>query len=290
MHAPPFGAVTHAVGHDLSFEATLELIKRIGFSSILLLTQRDGAPVKTDGTCESAFPDVLSSDPANVLKAVRNAGLEIAAVHFAGEIDLSSDEAADRFAEALEQYARRTIELECHCLTHAVPSCGEPRRPTESKADEIARLAGCMNTIADRFAEHELKVAVDIHHTSWVEGLSDCRLLLDSMPNRNAGILLNIGHLTTAESYGWLLIDEYPDRIPVVGWKDHSLAKDRPRAMWSVELGKGDSPFALYIDRFKRHAAERVHLINCEHVPDEERVDALSRSLQYLRALWESVG
>ena len=100
---------------------------------------------------------------------------------------------------------------------------------------------------------------------------------------------MNIGHLTTVQAYGWVLVGEYPDRIPVIGWKDHSLAQDRPMPMWSIELGTGHSPFELYIKRFKQHPEERVHLVNCENVPDEERVDVLRRSLEYLRSLWEIV-
>ena len=75
-----------------------------------------------------------------------------------------------------------------------------------------------------------------------------------------------------------------------MGWKDHSLAKDRPRPMWSIELGTGHSPFELYIKAFKRNPAARVHLINCENVPDEERIAVLQRSREYLTKLWEAVG
>ena len=139
-----------------------------------------------------------------------------------------------------------------------------------------------MNTVAETFIDEGLRIGVDIHHTAWVEGLDDCRLLLDSMPCENAGIILNIGHMTSAEGYGWLLVDEYPNRIPVVGWKDHSLAKDRPRPMWSIELGRGHSPFEFYIKAFKRNPGARVHLINCENVPDEERPAVLQRSREYL--------
>ena len=96
--------------------------------------------------------------------------------------------------------------------------------------------------------------------------------------------------MTSAEGYGWLLVDEYPDRIPVVGWKDHSLAKDRPRPMWSIELGTGHSPFELYIKAFKRNPGDRVHLINCENVPDEERIAVLQRSRKYLTKFWDAVG
>ena len=113
-------------------------------------------------------------------------------------------------------------------------------------------------------------LGVDIHHTAWVEGVDDCRLLLDSMPCENAGIILNIGHITSAEGYGWLLVDEYPNRIPVVGWKDQLVWQKIGRARCGqLSWGTGHSPFELYIKAFKRHSAARVHLINCENVPDE---------------------
>ena len=35
-----------------------------------------------------AFPNVLDSDPEHVRKAIRNAGLEIGALHFSGDIDI----------------------------------------------------------------------------------------------------------------------------------------------------------------------------------------------------------
>ena len=284
-----FGVVTHAVGHHMSFEKTLATIKEIGFDSILLLTSRDGKTVNSDGTCESPFPNVLDSDPAHVRLALDNAGLEIGAVHFSGGIDISSDAGVESTIEDLKQYASYAIALGCKYLTHHVPSCGQLHMPTDEKTIEIMRLAKCMNVVAEEFSDEELKISVDIHQSAFVEGLDDCRLLVDSMPQENAGLLLNIGHLTTVQVYGWLLVDEYPDRIPVVGWKDHSLAKERPRTMWSVELGRGHSPFELYIKAFKQNTADRVHLINCENVPDDERIEALCRSLNYMQKLWDEV-
>ena len=84
-------------------------------------------------------------------------------------------------------------------------------------------------------------------------------------------------------------MEEYPDRVPVAGWKDHSLAQDRPRPVWSVEHGAGHSPFELYVQRFQKHSRQRLHLINCENVPDEERRGALGRSLNHMRRLFASV-
>lgn len=284
-----FSAVTHAVGHTLSFEETLATIKAIGFDGVLLLTSRNSEPVRPDGTCPKPFPDVLRSDPEHVLKAMKNAGLEVAALHYSGKLSVESERAAEESVAGLKEYAEYALALGCFHLTHPVPPCGRARLPTEEKAPGIQRFAHVMNQVAEAYATRGLKIACDIHYTSLVEGLEDCRLLLSSMPCENAGLLLNIGHLTTAQAYGWLLVEEYPDRIPVVGWKDHSLAPNRPRPMWSIELGTGHSPFELYIRRFKWHSAERVHLINCEHVPDAERVAVLRRSLAYLRHLWESI-
>jgi sugar phosphate isomerase/epimerase len=285
-----FGAVTHAVGHSLSFEETLGTIGKLGFSSVLLLTSRDSEPVRPDGTCPKAFPDVLQSDPEHVLKALKNAGLKIAALHFSGKIDAESDPGIDEMIPPLREYAQFALAMNCKFLTLPVPSCGRLHVPTEEKAEEIKRFGRLMNTVAEAFVDQGLRMGCDIHQTAWVEGLDDCRLLLDSMPCENAGILMNIGHLTTAQAYGWLLVDEYPGRIPVVGWKDHSLAKGRPRPMWSIELGTGHSPFELYISRFKKHPETRVHLVNCENVLDEERVATLERSLKYMQTLWDEVG
>ena len=61
-----FGVVTHAVGHHMSFESTLETIKAIGFDSILLLTNCNAEIVSAVGTSKSPFPNVLDSDPEHV--------------------------------------------------------------------------------------------------------------------------------------------------------------------------------------------------------------------------------
>ena len=282
-----FGSVTHAAGHDLPFERALGIFGELGFHSLLLLCRPGGPTVAADGTCEAMFPDLLASDPQHIRTALDNAGVQAASVHFSGAVDLSTDEGAEKAITDLDHYAALNLALGCRCCTHPVPKCGRSRVPTEEKAAEIARLAHIMNSVADRHADAGLRVAADIHYMSWVETLDDCRLLLDSMPNPNAGLILNIGHMTTCESYGWLLVDEYPDRIHVVGWKDHSLAKDRPKPMWSMELGTGHSPFELYARAMKAHPAERVHLVNCENVPDHERVDALRRSLAHMQQLWD---
>ena len=284
------GVVTMALGREPSFEEGLGTFKAIGFDHLLLIGVSGARPVASDGTCPDAMPDLLRSDPEHVMVAVRNAGLKIASVYFAGEagaMDIESDEGAARTSRRLTEYGSAALALGCTCLAHPVQSCGRTRLPTAEKVEPIKRLARCMSEAAESHHDRGLRVCVDVHYRAWVEGLEDCRLLLDSLASPNAGLLMNTGHLATAEAYGWLLVGEYPDRIPCVGWKDHSLAPDRPRPMHSVELGAGDCPLDLYVREMRRHPAERVHVLNCEHVPDPERPEALKRSLAYLRRLWE---
>ncbi|MBI3944487.1 MAG: sugar phosphate isomerase/epimerase [Armatimonadetes bacterium] len=287
-----FSAVTMAVGHSLSLEKALATIKRIGFDGVLFIPRfgpGKGETVRPDGTCPTLYPDVLRSDPEHVLKAMDNAGLKMDALYHPLSLDVESDEGVDRSIAGLKETAEYALALGCKCLSHAMPRAPRTRMPTEEKAPQIRRFARLMNTVAEAYAGSGLRLAYDIHAPCWVNGLDDCRLLLDSMPCENACLLLNVGQLATAEAYGWLLVEEYPNRIPIVGWKDHSLAKDRPRESWSIELGTGHTPLALYVQRLKRNPADRVHLVNCENVPDEERVGVLTRSLKHLNTLWEEV-
>jgi sugar phosphate isomerase/epimerase len=103
------------------------------------------------------------------------------------------------------------------------------------------------------------------------------------------GVLLNIGHLTTLGQEGWRLIEEMPERLPVVAWKDHSVQSDRPFPVYSIELGTGDSPFGDYVAALKRTpggGAGHTHIINVEHAPAGQEIPALKRSLTYLQTLW----
>ena len=248
------GVVTMALGREPSFEEGLATFKSIGFEYLLLIGVSGARPVAPDGTCPDVMPDLLKSDPEHVMTAVRNAGLEIASTYFAGEagwMDIESDESAARTARRLTEYGSAALALGCRCLAHPVQSCGRTRVPTAEKSGPIERLARCMSEAAEAHREHGLTVCVDVHYRGWVEGLGDCRLLLDSLTSPNAGLLMNTGHLATAEAYGWLLVGEYPDRVPCVGWKDHSLAVDRPQPMYSIELGAGDCPLELYVREMK---------------------------------------
>lgn len=281
------GAIIMTVGQGHSFESGLAEISRIGFDNVGLINSPGNSPVSRDGTCPALFPDLGRSDPQHVQKALAASGLPLGSVYVGG-VDISSEAAARSATRYLIEAGAMTLALGCKVMTHAVGSCGRTRVPTADKEVEIKRLAECMSAAAEAHAGQGLRIGADVHYRGWVEGLDDCRLLLNSVTTPHAGLVLNIGHLTTAEAYGWLLVGEYPDQIHCVGWKDHSLAPDRPQPMYSIELGKGHSPFELYVRELLAHSAERAHTINCEHVPDAERPAVLARSLAYLRRLFET--
>jgi sugar phosphate isomerase/epimerase len=283
------GAIIMAVGQDRSFESGLAELGKIGFDSVCLISRPGNPPVSRDGTCPELFPDLSRSDPAHVHKALADSGLALEAVYVGG-IDVRDEAAARGAAQYLTEAGAMTLDLGCHCMIHGAGVCGRTRVPTADKETEIERLAECMSAAAEAHVRQGLKIGVDVHYRAWVEGLDDCRLLLNTVTIPYVGLCLNIGHLTTAEAYGWLLVQEYPNQIHYVGWKDHSLAPDRPRPMYSIELGKGHSPFGLYVRELKAHPAERVHMINCEDVPDADRPAVLARSLAYLRRLFETEG
>ena len=87
-----------------------------------------------------------------------NAGLEIGALHFSGDIDISSDAGIEPTIAALKEYAAYALSINCKYLTHPVPSCGRAKVPTAEKATEIKRLATCMNTVAETFMDEGLRI------------------------------------------------------------------------------------------------------------------------------------
>jgi sugar phosphate isomerase/epimerase len=130
-------------------------------------------------------------------------------------------------------------------------------------------------------------MAVDVHYGGIIETVADCEYLLSCAQKRNAGLCLNIGHMTTLGEEGWSLLERRPDRVHALAWKDHLIGDDLPQPVVSVELGKGKSPFHRYADVLKRVRCNALHYITFEHVPFEEKKDALRRSREYLAQLLE---
>jgi sugar phosphate isomerase/epimerase len=291
---PSFGVVTHAVGHaPMPFATCLQKIAAAGGEHILLLTRPQGPVIRAGAPpAEAQFPNIVESDPQEVGRVVAAAGLRVSSLLPGVPTMVGSEAAVDETRAALDPYLARALELGCASLCISAPRAAAPGLDVRDKRDDLRRLARLMDALAVG-AGGRLTVAVDVHYHSLVETAADCRFLVEAQAAQRAGLLLNVGHLTTAGQEGWTLVEEYPARVHVVGWKDHSLAEDRPSPVYSVELGTGDTPFERYIRAFKAAGgsadAGRVHLVNVEHPPAGEEVPTLTRSIAYLKRLWAEV-
>ncbi len=284
-----FGTSTHAIsefGNDIKpFHQALAEIRECGFEQLMLLMSPAGPPLRAGDRPGASMLNLFDSDAAAVRQAVQEAGLELVSVH-GGLVNLSTAETRRESMGQLTKLADCARELGCGVMSHNAGQAPEPLMPHETKRELIAQLAEVMRAAAEYAPE--LRICVDIHYHSPVETIRDCEYLLELVPD-NAGLLLNIGHMTTCNQPGWELLERHPERIPVIAYKDHRTDPGRPHPVTSVELGKGESPFEEYLRVLKRRAGEHVHLITFEHVPLEQKKEALARSLVYLKGLWEEV-
>jgi sugar phosphate isomerase/epimerase len=290
MSVPSFGIVTHAVGHPaMPFETALELIQETSAEHILLLSSPDAPPIREGVEATSHYPNALDSDPELLKATVARHGLGIGGLlpfvrPFAG-----TDEEASSSVESLTPWVAAADRIGTHNLVLSSPPPPGPDTSHSAKQPWLARTAGILDALVKASEDADFTVTVDIHRGALVETVEDAQYLVAQTRERGAGLLLNIGHLTTCGQDGWRLVEENGDKIFTVGWKDHSLAADRPNPVYSIELGTGESPFEKYIHAFKQIDASHVtHFVNVEHPPLGEEVPVLQRSYAYIRNLWET--
>ena len=282
-----FYASLHArseFGNDVvPFVTALNDIRDMGFAGVMMLWI-DGGPVLKSGTeATGSFLDLAQCDLKLVRQAFDDAGIEPGLIWT--PVDLSDDAAADKSLDRVRRLRDMALELRCNFIAHSAGLAPAPGMATDKKRESLDRLARVMNAVASETADAPVYVAADVHYHGIAESVSDCEYLISIMDCPNAGPLLNIGHMTTCHQPGWQLPQRHPERVRMVGWKDHLLGKpDAP--VFSVELGTGESPFEKYVPVFKADGVERRHCIAFENVPTIERKEALRRSLRYLEGLW----
>lgn len=272
-------------GDTVPFRQALADVAEMGFAGVMMLWM-DGGPVLKHGTEPGGcFLDLAQCDLGLIRRALDDHGLEAGVIWTA--IDLSDDAAADRAIERLRRLRDMALELGCQFICHSAGVAPAPGLPVVAKKEGLDRLARVMETAAAEAAHVPVYVAADVHYHGIAESVADCEYLISRLKCANAGPLLNVGHLTTCRQAGWELAQRYPERIRVVGWKDHVVGRpDMP--VYSVELGTGDAPLERYVSVLRPQQVERRHVIAFEHVPTAERKAALARSLQYMQRLWQT--
>ncbi len=267
------------------FDEVLSTISEdCGFERVMLVSLPAGPVIRRGVTPAGALLNMVASDHERIGGAVLRAGLEPKIIYAAG-VNVENDVMARKSVEWLRGMAHVAVELDCHFLGHGCNRVAASGMSVVAKAEELRRLAEIVNEVAVEFPT--VRFAVDAHYHAVVESIDDCDYYIEHLAVSNAGILVNTGHLTTCDQPGWELLEKYPERTPIIGWKDH-VPGDEEQVFRSIELGTGDTPLEKYVAAAKPQTVDRAHCITIEHAPVEERVAALRASREYMENLWES--
>ncbi|MCD6361815.1 MAG: sugar phosphate isomerase/epimerase [Armatimonadetes bacterium] len=280
-------AIIHAMtchGEDtVPFDEGLRTLRRAGFEGVMLMS-RPGGPVLREGEIPDAcLIDLAASDLGAIRRLADEADIEITSV-FGSGVDVSDDEAMERTVENLTGVVEIGKTLGCSFMGHPCPRAEATGMSTSDKREIIDRLLSCIDAVAA--AAPEIRFGVDVHYHGSIESVADCRYYVEQAEHDNVGILLNTGHMTTTGQPGWELLETIPERVFIIGWKDHLTGPDLERPVVSVELGTGHTDFGKYIERLKGDPTQRLHLINVEDAPIPEKETALRASREYLQGLW----
>lgn len=214
--------------------------KQFGFDGVDFRGYRDGLDI-------TVLPE-FTSGAAATRRQLSDAGLETSGI--SSSITVC---AADRLEANLEE-ARRTIAAANALGAQNIRVFGGGDLSQYPRA-ELARVGlDCLNRIL------ALDGAGGLHwlfetHDNWIKS-SDCKLLLDAIPNPAFGALWDMGH--TPRVGGESPAETYAAIGPRIGYthvKDAEYAPDHPLAMsdgWRYVLpGTGELPLAQSIDLLK---------------------------------------
>jgi len=261
----------------------------LGFASLMLMNTPGQDALTADHDPPGALVDLEASDLGLVKQVVGDAGLEVACV-YQGLMRVGDEAERAATVAGLQRLAEMAMFLETNVVLPNAGAAPRAQMPAAEKTELVAAVAAVVSEALGAFPPG-LKIAPDIHYGGLLETVADCERYFALCPDPRAGITLNIGHMTTLGEPGWRLIEEHPDRVHVIAWKDH-LVPPPPGAthpVYSVELGTGQSPFARYVQAAKPlDHGQWLHLITFEHVPLADKKAALGRSRGYLERLWEA--
>lgn len=281
-----FAAIIHAMTHEgrdtMPLPEACATLRECGFESVMLMSIPGRPALKADDIPDACLLDLANSDLDAVKRICADAGLEIVGLYCSG-IDPSSAEGFAASVQSLTDGARVAEELGCRHLGHGGGRSPSPGLAMEAKLPLVQRLAKIVDAVAAQF--DDLFFAVDAHYHGVIESVADCERYIDELEHDRGGILLNAGHMTTCNQAGWEFIEQHPERVPVIGWKDHLPAPDAHKPFLSVRLGTGDTRLERYVEATRGQDADRIHVINVESAPMEEKAEALRASLRHMESL-----
>ncbi|MBN1346981.1 MAG: sugar phosphate isomerase/epimerase [Phycisphaerae bacterium] len=183
----------------------------------------------------------FGADLAETGRKLSEAGLAVSGI--SSSIRLCEQDALDKNLEE----ARRTIPVARRLGASVIRVFGNGNIDARRRKDLADVAARTMSAILELGGARELTWALETHDV-WIAS-SDCRLLLDRIPDPEFGILWDMGHTTrvTNESPAETL-EAIGDRIRYLHVKDAVYDASHPNAMgdgWRyVQPGRGQLPLA----------------------------------------------
>lgn len=281
-------ALTEWASPAKPFRQAVAEAAELGFASLMLMNLPGQDALTPEHDPPGAMIDLEASDLSLVKQVVRDAGLTVACV-YQGLMRVGNDEEKAATVAGLRKLAEMAAFLETDIVLPNAGAAPRAQMPADEKTELVAAIAEVVSEALTTFPAG-MKIAPDIHYGGLLETVADCERYFALCPDPRAGITLNIGHMTTLDEPGWQLLEEHPDRVHVIAWKDHRVPAppEATHPVYSVELGTGQSPFARYVLAAKPlDHGQWLHLVTFEHVPLAEKKAALGRSRAYLEQLWE---
>lgn len=174
---------------------------------------------------EPHLPPDTSLDRAREFRALLDEhGLEVPclATYTGGYVDVSDDEREAELAD-LERYLELADALDCDLVRHGVG--GPPVREVAESDFEVA--ASWLGRAADRAAEHDVRLAVEIHAHKLTETTESTLKLLDTVGRDNVGAIHDAGNMYIVDApYGPETVDRLGDRLFHVHVKDERRVDD----------------------------------------------------------------
>jgi sugar phosphate isomerase/epimerase len=266
------------------FMTALGTIAGAGFDYVSLLARAGGSVLRPRGYPPQTFIDVFASDLETLKGSLCRFGLSCTHIH-AGGLDVSSDDSAAASAGIIAACAVATRNVGCSVMTFGIGPVLPRDLPEDERYRYLDRAARAFSEIHNVLQDLPIRLGVDIHYRSPIETVAQATYVIESSGQRQVGLCLNTGHLASAAQAGWSLIEDLPEAVAIVAYKDHSPSEEEPYFK-SMRLDRGSTPNHEYVSALQQSGLDVYQVVSIEHEAWDDKGSALYASRRYIEDLW----
>jgi sugar phosphate isomerase/epimerase len=229
-------------------------------------------------------PEADPDEAAALRERLDDLGLSVPCLGtYTGGYTGQSEAACEAELDDLERCCELAEILETDLVRHWA---GGPPVHEAEEADYEAEAAW-LRRAADVAADHEKRLALEIHHGSLIETADSTRKLLDLVDRDRVGAILDPGNMfIVGADYGRGAVETLGDRLFHVHVKDEARVEDPDlpgafitetsrgeETFQARRLGEGEVDHAPAIEALRERDYEGAIALEC-HVPAETRAEA----------------